>query len=103
MTLYHPRQNYYSWMEHQLSGAVLCSFCIIHLWSIAFCGEPSSYSPVMIAVLATLCICTVIQDVLISPKDCTLSHVHYINCYTSLPAMPLSILLHCWHSLPCIT
>lgn len=33
---------------------------IIHLWSIPFCGEPSSYSPVMIGVLATLCICTVI-------------------------------------------
>lgn len=36
------------------------SACIIHLWSIPFCGEPSSYSPVMIGVLATLCICTVI-------------------------------------------
>lgn len=33
---------------------------IIRLWSIPFCGEPSSYSPVMIGVLVTLCICTVI-------------------------------------------
>lgn len=66
MTLYHSRQNYCSWTEHQLSGAILCSFCIIHLWRIAFCGEPSSYSPVMITALATVCIYTVIQDVLIS-------------------------------------
>ena len=36
------------------------SSSIIHLWSIPFCGEPFSYSPVMIGVLATLCICTVI-------------------------------------------
>lgn len=60
MTLCHSRQNYYSWIEHRLSGAVLCSLGIIHLWSIPFCGEPSSYRPVMIGVLATLCICTVI-------------------------------------------
>lgn len=33
-----------------------------------FCGEPSSYSPVMIGVLVTLCICSVIQDILISQK-----------------------------------
>lgn len=56
----HSRQNYYSWMEHRLSGAVLCSLCISHLSSIPFCGEPSFYSPVMIGVLATPCICTVI-------------------------------------------
>lgn len=66
MTL-HSRQNYYSWTERQLRGAALCSFCIIHLWRIAFCGEPSSYSPVMIAALAAVCLCSVIQDVLISP------------------------------------
>lgn len=42
------------------SVAPCCSMCIIHLWSIAFCGEPSSHRPVMIAVLATLCICAVI-------------------------------------------
>lgn len=41
---------------------------IIRLWSIPFCGEPSSYSPVMIGVLVTLCICSVIQDILISQK-----------------------------------
>lgn len=66
MTL-HSRQNYYSWTERQLGGAVLCSFCIIHLWRIAFCGEPSSYGPVMTAALAAVCICSVIQDALISP------------------------------------
>lgn len=60
MTLCQSGQNYYSWREHRLSGAVLCFLDIIHLWSIPFCGEPSSYSPVMIRVLATLCICTVI-------------------------------------------
>lgn len=60
VTLCYSRQNYYSWREHWLSGAVLCSLCIIHLWSIPFCGEPSSYSPVMIGVLATPCIYTVI-------------------------------------------
>ena len=52
----------------------------------------------MIGVLATLCICTVTQDILISPKI-ALSHVHYINCHTSLPAMPLSILLQRLQSL----